>query len=129
MIRTMLYLLTAAYIGTRRALARDQGKPEKNDETFGRLLVGEVSLLSSRVGRWRVTTISLLFFGFVLVAEIALTELTPGPVMSVRWRVFIALLATVAFLGAWTVTHAIRSAGWKDPRRAQRVTAGTRRRS
>lgn len=123
----MLYLLSAAYLGTRRALARDQGKPEAAGETFGRLLVGEVSLLSSRVGRWRVTTISLLFFGFVLVAEVALTELTPGPVLSVRWRVVIAFVTTIVFLGAWAVVHAIRSAGWKPPRRERQTTASQRR--
>lgn len=123
----MLYLLTAAYVGARRALARDQGKPESADEPFGRLLVGEVSLLSSRIGRWRVTTISLLFFAFVLIAEVALTELTPGPVLTVRWRVVIAFVATIGFLVAWTVIHAIRSAGWKPPRRTREPALSRRR--
>ncbi len=124
----MLYFLSAAYLGTRRALARDQGKREADGEPIGRLLVGEVSLLSSRVGLWRVTTISLLFFAFVLISEVVLTGLTPGPVLTVRWRVAIALAATIMFLGAWAVIHAIRSAGWKPPRRPRETTASHQRR-
>lgn len=120
---TVLYYITAAYIGARRALARDQGKSVPSSYSFGRLLAEEVPLLSRRIGRWRVASLSLLFFVFVLAAEIALTEATPGPVLTPRWRVVVALAATILFVAGWAVTHAIRSVGWKPPSRGE-VTRG-----
>lgn len=114
----MFYLL-AVYIGTRRALARDQGKPVPTSEPFGRLLAKEVPVLSRRIGGWKVTSLSLLFFLFILAAEIALTEITPGLVLTPRWRLGVAFVATVIFVAGWAIIHAIRSAGWRPPSRKE----------
>lgn len=111
----MLYYLSAAYVGVRRALAKDQGKSVPTSDSFGRLLAEEIPVLSRHIGGWRVTSLSLLFFLFVLAAEIALTETTPGPVLTPRWRVGVALVATVLFVAVWAIAHAIRSAGWRPP--------------
>jgi hypothetical protein len=118
-IRGVLYYLTAAYVGARRALARDQGKPVPSPHSFGRLLAEEIPVLSRRIGGWRVVSLSLLFFLFVLAAEIALTEITPGPVLTPRWRVVVALVATILLVAGWAVAHAIRSAGWRPPSRKE----------
>ncbi|MBT8203242.1 MAG: hypothetical protein HKN74_01895 [Acidimicrobiia bacterium] len=116
----MLYMLLAAYHGTRRALAKDQRRPDPAEVGFWQLVVGEFPILARRVGALKIGTIILVFFGAVIAAEIVLNEATPGPFLTPRWRVAVGLAATVVFVLVWAIVHAIRSVGFQPPKRPSR---------
>lgn len=106
----------ASYQAAKRALMKDQGRAETSDISMWRLLVAELPILSRRVGAVRVTSIVVVFVGLVIAAEVALSEVTPGPWVSPRWRVVLAIAATALFVLVWTLVHAARSVDRRAPR-------------
>lgn len=106
-------IFAAAVIGVRQAMAKDQSRPLPCDDPLWRLLVGEVGVLVRRVGCWRVSAVLGVAFASALLAQIALSSSTPGPVLTPSWRWAIAAAVTTVVLFAWAVIHAVRSA--KNP--------------
>lgn len=117
MIRSMLHFLLATYLGAKRALVRDQGKKPPSEEKFGSLLLGEIPILIKRIGRPRFFSILMIYLVVVVVGEIVLIDATPGPVLSPRWRIVVAIGLTLLIAAFWLVIHAVRSAGWDPPTR------------
>ncbi|MDH3302496.1 MAG: hypothetical protein OES24_18500 [Acidimicrobiia bacterium] len=104
----VMLLQVTAYRRARRALAQDQGRPLPCRLPLWRLVIGEIAVLARRVGRWRFSALIAIGFVSILLAQIAFSPSTPGPVLTNPWRwVAAALLAAVGLAG-WAVVHAVR---------------------
>ena len=108
----MPFILYAVYRSTRRALEADQGRSEASDVPLRRLVLDEFPLLTRRIGRVKVLTVAVIALVVLIGAEIALGEATPGPFLSPRWRLVVAVAGTALIVLAWTIIHAIRRVGW-----------------
>lgn len=98
----------AIYRATRRALERDQRRPQPGQLPLWRLLLGEIVLLIKRVGRWRFTVAALAAFGAFLFVEVALSSKTPGPALAEPWRWLAAACLTLVTVLGWAIMHAMR---------------------
>lgn len=105
-----MLLLGAAYTGIRRAMIKDQRRPIPCDVSLWRLLLEEIGLLISRIGRWKVWTVLGIAFVCFLAVEVALSSSTPGPALDDLWRWLVAAALTAVSLGLWAVLHAVRQA-------------------
>ena len=104
----MLFLY-AAYRAVRRAMERDQRLPAYSHPPLWRLLLEEIGVLAQRVGRWRVTIVVLVVGAAVVLAEIALSDMTPGPAFDQPWRWVVAVVVSGIVLAGWAVVHAMRT--------------------
>ncbi|WP_436792877.1 hypothetical protein [Actinospongicola halichondriae] len=102
-----MLLFGAAYLGARRAMAKDQRRPVPCDVPLWRLLLEEVGLLARRVGRWRLWSVLGVAFVCYLTVEVALSTETPGPALAELWRWVVAMVLTAVTLGVWAIGLAI----------------------
>ncbi len=98
---------SAYYYRLRRRLAADQARPVPTSLPLSRLVVGEVAALVQRVNPLRVAVFAVLVLVAVLLAEVALGELTPGPVLARPWRLAVAALVSVVGVAVWAVRGAL----------------------
>ncbi len=106
-----MLLQFSAYKRARRALARDQGRSLPCRLPLWRLVLGEIAVLARRVGRWRFTALIAVGFTSILLAQIAFSPSTPGPVLTNPWRWVAAALIAAVGLAGWSVVHAVRRSG------------------
>ncbi len=89
-------------------MEKDQRWPPHTHPPLWRLVAEEVAVLAQRVGRWRVTAVVVVVSASVVLAEVALTEITPGPVFDQPWRWLVAAVVSGIVLAGWAVVHAMR---------------------
>lgn len=104
-----MLLFGAAYVGVRRAMARDQRRPVPCTVPLWTLLRDEIALMARRIGRWKVWSVMAVAFACFLAVEVALSTATPGPALAEVWRWLVALGFTGASLCIWAMAHAVRS--------------------
>ena len=104
-----MLFFTGAYVGARRAMARDQRRPIPCTLPLWRLIFDEIALMARRIGRWKVWSILAVVFVCIFAVQLAFSTSTPGPALTELWRWIVALVLTVATLGGWAVVHAVRS--------------------
>ena len=90
-------------------MERDQRLPAYSHSALWWLLLEEIGLLARRVGRWRVTVVVLVVGVAVALAEIALSDMTPGPVFDQPCCWLVALVVSGFVLAWWAVVHATRT--------------------
>lgn len=98
--------MTSAYARLRQRLAEDQRRPIYVADPLWRLLLGEVVVLASRVGRWRVCAVAVTVAVVVTLVEVALAETTPGPVLRPPWRWLVAAALSALTILFWAVRQA-----------------------
>lgn len=103
-----MLLQFTAYRRARRALAQDQGRTLPCRLPLWRLLIGEISVLAGRLGRRRFSLLIAVGFVSIVLAQIAFSPSTPGPVLTNPWRWAAAALIAAIGLAGWAVVHAVR---------------------
>ncbi len=103
-----MLLFGAAYLGVRRAMAKDQRRPLPCPLPLWRLLAEEIALMARRIGRWKIWSILGVIFSCYLAVEVALSSATPGPAIAEVWRWAVAAALTAVTLCAWAVLYAAR---------------------
>lgn len=104
-----MLLFGAAYLGVRRAMAKDQRRPLPCTLPLWRLLLEEIALMARRIGRWKVWSVLAVAFASYLAVEVALSSATPGPALAEVWRWLVALALSAITLCAWAVAYAMRN--------------------
>lgn len=104
-----MLLFGAAYVGVRRAMAKDQRRPLPCTLPLWKLLLEEIVLMARRIGRWKVWSVMGVVFMCFLAVEVALSPATPGPALADVWRWFVALVLTAVSLCGWAMVHAVRA--------------------
>ncbi len=104
-----MLFFTGAYVGAKRAMAKDQRQVLPCSLPLWRLILDEIALMARRIGRWKIWSILAVIFACYFAVELALSPSTPGPALTEVWRWIVALVLTLGTLGAWAVVHAVRS--------------------
>lgn len=116
-----MLLQFSAYKRARRAMARDQGRTLPCRLPLWRLVIGEIAVLAGRIGRWRFSAVIAVGFASILLAQLAFSPSTPGPVLTNPWRWAAAALIAAVGIAGWAVVYAVRRAGGRA--RGERTTA------
>lgn len=104
-----MLLFGAAYMGVRRAMAKDQRRPIPCTVPLWRLLAEEIALMARRIGRWKIWSILAVIFLCYLAVEVALSSATPGPALTNIWRWLLAGVLSALTLCLWAVGYAVRN--------------------